>query len=210
MKAQFWVLFSTIITWYVIGSLWMTWAFFKNSFESNRVAGSTFADFFQKNKPTLLNVVFIPLAFALLCPLIFVLVHPDTVPMGMLYLTVLIDILLMCFINNINGLAHLMGWNYSLKALKIILPIGLSFHTFQSLSYVIEVYRGNQKAERHFGYYSLYVMYYPQLVAGPIERPQNLIHQFRRNHSFRFQNIYRGLRLVNDFLRDHRSIFGRA
>ena len=53
----------------------------------------------------------------------------------------------------------------------IILPIGLSFHTFQSMSYVIEVYRGNQKAERHFGYYSLYVMFFPQLVTGPIERP---------------------------------------
>ena len=62
--------------------------------------------------------------------------------------------------------------------LSILLPIGLSFHTFQAMSYTIEVYRGNQKAERHFGIYALYVMFYPQLVAGPIERPQNLLHQF--------------------------------
>jgi len=62
---------------------------------------------------------------------------------------------------------------------SVLLPIGLSFHTFQAMSYTIEVYRGNQKAERHFGIYSLYVMFYPQLVAGPIERPQNLLHQFR-------------------------------
>jgi len=51
---------------------------------------------------------------------------------------------------------------------NILLPIGLSFHTFQSLSYVIEVYRGNQKPERHFGFYSLYVMFYPQLVTVPL------------------------------------------
>ena len=75
------------------------------------------------------------------------------------------------FVENWNEAAHLLGWNYSVSALQMILPIGLSFHTFQSMSYVIEVYRGNQKAERHLGIYALYVMYYPQLVAGPIERP---------------------------------------
>jgi alginate O-acetyltransferase complex protein AlgI len=60
----------------------------------------------------------------------------------------------------------------------MVLPIGLSFHTFQSLSYTIEVYRGHQKAERRFGMFALYVMFYPQLVAGPIERPGNLLNQF--------------------------------
>ena len=77
-----------------------------------------------------------------------------------------------------------------------ILPIGLSFHTFQSLSYVIEVYRGAQKPERHFGIYSLYVMFYPQLVAGPIERPQNLLHQFYEHHAFDAENIIQGLTLM--------------
>jgi alginate O-acetyltransferase complex protein AlgI len=100
------------------------------------------------------------------------------------------------FIDNFNGIAHVIGWNYSIEALTILLPIGLSFHTFQSLSYVIEVYRGHQKAETDFGIYSLYVMYYPQLVAGPIERPQNLLHQFKRENRFRYVNIYRGLRLI--------------
>jgi len=100
------------------------------------------------------------------------------------------------FIDNVNGLAAMIGWNYALASLKIILPIGLSFHTFQSLSYVIEVYRGNQRAESNFGIYSLYVMYYPQLVAGPIERPQNLLYQFRRVNNFKYANFYRGLRLV--------------
>ena len=67
---------------------------------------------------------------------------------------------------------------------KWALLIGLSFHTFQAMSYTIEVYRGDAKAERHFGYFALYVMFYPQLVAGPIERPQNLLPQFYEKHDF--------------------------
>lgn len=80
--------------------------------------------------------------------------------------------------------------------LDIILPIGLSFHTFQAMSYTIEVYRGNQKAEKHLGIYALYVMFYPQLVAGPIERPQNILHQFRERHYFDPGDMAKGLRLM--------------
>ena len=78
----------------------------------------------------------------------------------------------------------------------IILPIGLSFHTFQSMSYVIEVYRGHQKAERHFGYYALYVMFFPQLVTGPIERPGNLLRQLHEKKEFQYENISKGMRLI--------------
>ena len=99
------------------------------------------------------------------------------------------------FLNdNIASVARFLHWNYGVASLKIILPIGLSFHTFQSMSYVIEVYRGNQKAERHFGIYALYVMFYPQLVAGPIERPQNLLHQFREPHAFDYDRVTGGLK----------------
>jgi alginate O-acetyltransferase complex protein AlgI len=97
---------------------------------------------------------------------------------------------------NVAHLAVALRWNYSVDALKLLLPIGLSFHTFQSLSYVIEVYRGKQKAQRHFGIYALYVMFYPQLVAGPIERPQNLLHQFDEPHSFDDQRVADGLKLM--------------
>ena len=76
--------------------------------------------------------------------------------------------------------------NLNLPLLALLLPIGLSFHTFQAMSYMIEVYRGHQKAERSFVVYALYVMFYPQLVAGPIERPQNLLHQFHTMPGFRF------------------------
>jgi D-alanyl-lipoteichoic acid acyltransferase DltB (MBOAT superfamily) len=101
------------------------------------------------------------------------------------------------FLNsNISGLALLAGFKNPVPFLAIALPIGLSFHTFQAMSYTIEVYRGNQKAERHLGIYSLYVMFYPQLVAGPIERPQNMIHQFREKHYFNYNNATTGLRLM--------------
>ena len=85
------------------------------------------------------------------------------------------------FLNdNLSFLLKGFGVSNPIPYLSILLPIGLSFHTFQAMSYTIEVYRGNQKAERHFGLYALYVMFYPQLVAGPIERPQNLLQQFRQ------------------------------
>ena len=100
------------------------------------------------------------------------------------------------FNHNLSFLLHGFALNNPLPYLSILLPIGLSFHTFQAMSYTIEVYRGNQKAERHFGLYSLYVMFYPQLVAGPIERPQNLLHQFREKYDFDYERITDGLKLM--------------
>src|SRR5580693_1580273 len=70
------------------------------------------------------------------------------------------------FVGSFVGVADIFGLHLSHRALGIILPIGLSFHTFQSLSYVVEVYRGNQKAEHNFIVYATYVMFFPQLVAG--------------------------------------------
>jgi D-alanyl-lipoteichoic acid acyltransferase DltB (MBOAT superfamily) len=92
--------------------------------------------------------------------------------------------------------ARAMGMEYAIPALHLLLPVGLSFHTFQSLSYVIEVHAGRQRAERDFGLYALYVMFYPQLVAGPIERPQNLLHQFREKHDFDYERVVAGLQLM--------------
>jgi len=67
---------------------------------------------------------------------------------------------------------------YSISNLELLLPVGISFYTFQTLSYTIDVYRGQQKAERHLGIFALYVSFFPQLVAGPIERPGRLLPQF--------------------------------
>ena len=100
------------------------------------------------------------------------------------------------FNDNLGILLHGIGYQNPIPYLSILLPIGLSFHTFQAMSYTIEVYRGNQKAERNFGIYALYVMFYPQLVAGPIERPQNLLHQFYEKHDFDYLRITNGLKLM--------------
>lgn len=101
------------------------------------------------------------------------------------------------FLNdNLSFLLKGFGVSNPIPYLSILLPIGLSFHTFQAMSYTIEVYRGNQKAERHFGLYALYVMFYPQLVAGPIERPQNLLQQFRQEHNFDGNRVFEGLKLM--------------
>src|SRR5689334_12035037 len=97
---------------------------------------------------------------------------------------------------NANAIAEVFHWPYEFPILGIILPIGLSFHTFQAMSYTIEVYRGNQKAERNFGIYALYVMFYPQLVAGPIERPQNMLHQFYEKHELNYDNVVSGLKMI--------------
>jgi alginate O-acetyltransferase complex protein AlgI len=99
---------------------------------------------------------------------------------------------------NENLTSFLSGFAYPnpIPYLSIALPIGLSFHTFQSMSYTIEVYRGNQTPERHIGMFALYVMFYPQLVAGPIERPQNLLHQFYKEHRFDYKHVVEGLKMM--------------
>jgi len=100
------------------------------------------------------------------------------------------------FISNLDQAFGNLHLNTNIPLLGIVLPIGLSFHTFQAMSYTIEVFRGNQKAERHFGIYSLYVMFYPQLVAGPIERPQNVLPQMHEQKNFSYDNLVSGLRLM--------------
>ncbi len=96
------------------------------------------------------------------------------------------------FIDNIQSAFHASGQSISLPFLKMALPIGLSFHTFQAMSYTIEVHRGNQKPERNFVVYALYVMFYPQLVAGPIERPQNILHQLKEFRVYNWDHVKEG------------------
>ncbi len=100
------------------------------------------------------------------------------------------------FVGNVNALFATAGMGARLGYLNILLPIGLSFHTFQAMSYTIEVYRGNQQPEKHFGIYALYVMFYPQLVAGPIERPQSMLHQFKEKKTFNQADVSYGLKLM--------------
>lgn len=80
--------------------------------------------------------------------------------------------------------------------LILLLPVGISFYTFQTLSYVIDVYRGDVEAERHFGKYAAFISFFPQLVAGPIERTSNLLPQINKEHKFDYEQATYGLKLM--------------
>ena len=80
--------------------------------------------------------------------------------------------------------------------MDFLLPVGISFYTFQTLSYSIDVFRGNQKPERNLGYFALYVSFFPQLVAGPIERFSRLAPQLKKHHTFNYENLKFGARLI--------------
>lgn len=85
---------------------------------------------------------------------------------------------------------------WHIPVLNVLLPVGISFYTFQTLSYSIDVYFGRQKAEKHLGYFALYVSFFPQLVAGPIERYSRLAPQLKEKHKLSYDNLARGLRLI--------------
>lgn len=80
--------------------------------------------------------------------------------------------------------------------LKVLLPIGISFYTFQTLSYTIDIYRGKIEPQKHFGIFAVYVSFFPQLVAGPIERANNLLPQFFKEHYFDYKRVTDGLKLM--------------
>jgi alginate O-acetyltransferase complex protein AlgI len=89
--------------------------------------------------------------------------------------------------------SHLFGLRFDPPLLAIILPVGLSFHTFQAMSYTIEVYRRRVPAEKNLLAYALYVAFFPQMVAGPIERPYELLPQFHREPSVTSAGVRAGL-----------------
>lgn len=100
------------------------------------------------------------------------------------------------FGDNVNAVFRAFSIPFSISSLNIILPVGISFYTFQTMSYTIEVYRGHIKAEKHLGYFALFVTFFPQLVAGPIERPQDLLPQLRKEHDFIYDDAVYGLKLM--------------
>jgi D-alanyl-lipoteichoic acid acyltransferase DltB (MBOAT superfamily) len=91
-----------------------------------------------------------------------------------------------------SGLVEYFGGEAPSIVLDLILPVGISFYTFQTLSYVIDVYRGDVAPERNFFFYALFVSFFPQLVAGPIERPGNLIPQLKAPKKFNAQDAIKG------------------
>lgn len=100
------------------------------------------------------------------------------------------------FAGSLNTLFQEVNIAAEIPLFSALLPVGISFYTFQTLSYSIDVYQGKQKAERHLGYFALYVSFFPQLVAGPIERFSRLSPQLKAKHSFSYTNLVNGLRLI--------------
>lgn len=85
------------------------------------------------------------------------------------------------FQHSITQLFHFFHYNYTPSHINVLLPVGISFYTFQTLSYTIDVYRDKIKPERHLGKFALYVSFFPQLIAGPIERADQLLPQLQKN-----------------------------
>jgi len=93
----------------------------------------------------------------------------------------------------INGALALVKTDFVFNSVNILLPVGISFFTLQTLSYTIDVYTKKRGVEKHFGIFALYVSFFPQLVAGPIERSENLLPQFYETHKFSFERFKTGL-----------------
>ena len=89
-----------------------------------------------------------------------------------------------------------MNVRWTVPNLDLLLPVGISFYTFQAVGYTIDVYRGDLKAEKHLGIYALFVSFFPQLVAGPIERAKNLLPQFRHIHKFDSERLASGIKIM--------------
>lgn len=97
---------------------------------------------------------------------------------------------------SIAGIVQRFTISYSPFMINVLLPVGISFYTFQTLAYVIDVYRGDVNAEYHFGKYAAFISFFPQLVAGPIERTSNLLPQIKRENSFAYGQASYGLKLM--------------
>lgn len=101
------------------------------------------------------------------------------------------------FINeSVFSLLELAGIRWVVPSLDVLLPVGISFYTFQAVGYSIDVYRGTVKAECNFMTYALFVSFFPQLVAGPIERAKNLLPQFHEEHTFEYGRVVEGLKMM--------------
>ncbi|MFN2340042.1 MAG: MBOAT family protein [Halanaerobium sp.] len=100
------------------------------------------------------------------------------------------------FNNSFSSVVRSFNMNLGLPNFDLLLPVGISFYTFQTLSYTIDVYRGEKKAEKHFGIFALYVSFFPQLVAGPIERSTRLLPQFKKKIDFDSARVASGLQLM--------------
>ena len=100
------------------------------------------------------------------------------------------------FNDSFRFLSDMVNFPYTIPYLNILLPVGISFYTFQTMGYSIDVYSGQKEPEKHLGIFALYVSFFPQLVAGPIERSRHLLPQFHIEHKFDYDLVTSGLRRI--------------
>lgn len=100
------------------------------------------------------------------------------------------------FTGSLTRLLSLLNISVSITRFDYLLPVGISFYTFQAISYVIDVYRGDVKVEKHLGKYSLFVSFFPTLLSGPIQKSKDFLHQFDEKHHFDYDRIKGGLYLI--------------
>lgn len=100
------------------------------------------------------------------------------------------------FITSFQDLLEVFGMKSNVHTLSIILPVGISFYTFQTMSYSLDIYRGRIKPEKNLILFLNYVSFFPQLVAGPIERAATFLPQFRKVKVFQFDEAVVGMRLI--------------
>ncbi len=100
------------------------------------------------------------------------------------------------FRDTAGALATALHLPYAVPALELVLPVGVSFYTFQSVAYIVDVYQSKLEAEPNLGRFALFVAFWPQLVAGPIERGGQMLPQLRQTHEFDYDNVASGLRLM--------------
>lgn len=121
----------------------------------------------------------------------------------LLIVGITLNLLLLCYFKYFNFLigsvvdvGHIFNSSIKFEPISLLLPLGISFHTFQGLSYLVEIYKKRYKPERNIVTFSLYILFFPQLAAGPIERPQALLPQFKIKQSFDQVEAASGFRLI--------------
>ena len=121
----------------------------------------------------------------------------------LLTITLFVNLGLLCyfkylffFTENINNVLNVFHIDYQLTLLKILLPFGISFYTFETISYTVDVYRGIIKSEKNFLNYALFVTFFPKLVAGPIQRAAELLDQLKHRPSFKLDFIAEGIKRI--------------
>ncbi len=134
--------------------------------------------FIDKGKTTLVRKIYVGISFALNLAILFYFKY--------FYFTV----------DNINAIRQMLGMSVLVPRFDVVLPVGISFYTFQALSYTMDVYRRELKPEKNILKYALFVSFFPQLVAGPIERSKNLLKQVNAKHYFDYNRVRNGLLMM--------------